>query len=70
MDCSLAGFTAAGFKAVDLCGLPAPPGGWLGPFGFFRLVTYAFVVLSVAIFLGIMAATGQPFAGVPFIGGR
>ena len=56
---------------MDLCGLPSPPGGWLGPFGFFRLVTYAFVFLAVlAIFLGIMAATGQPFAGVPFIGGR
>ena len=21
----------------------APPGGWLGPFGFFRLVTYTFL---------------------------
>ncbi|CAK8995289.1 ATP synthase subunit gamma [Durusdinium trenchii] len=70
-DCSMAGFAALGFKVVDLCGLPSPPGGWLGPFGFFRLVTYAFIACSLlAIVLGLMAATGQPFAGVPFIGGQ
>ena len=70
-DCSMAGLAAFGFRVVDLCGLPAPAGGWLGPFGFFRLVTYAFVACSVlAIFLGIMAATGQPFADVPLIGGQ
>ena len=71
MDCSMAGVATFGFKVVDFCGLPSPPGGWLGPFGFFRLVTYAFVLMSLlAVFLGIMAATGQPFNGVPIIGSQ
>jgi len=67
----MAGFAAFSFKVVDFCGLPSPPGGWLGPFGFFRLVTYAFIACSVlAIVLGIMGATGQPFNGVPIIGSQ
>lgn len=75
VDWSMKGLGAASaafsFKVVEFCGLPSPPGGWLGPFGFFRLVTYAFLACSiVAVFLGIMAATGQPFNGVPIIGGQ
>jgi len=57
----LAELLGAGFKAVECCGLPAPPGGWLGPFGFFRLVTYAFLTGAVfAVLLAVAASTGQP----------
>lgn len=60
-----------GTKVAMCCGLPAPPGGWWGPFGFFRLVSYAFAACAVfGILLAIMAATGGPFRGVPLVGGQ
>jgi len=36
-------------------GLPEPPGGWYGPFGFFRIVSYAFAAVAG---LGAMFALG------------
>jgi len=58
-------------KASLCCGIPAPPGGWWGPFGFFRLVSYAFAACAVlGLILALMGATGGPFAGVPLIGGQ
>ncbi|CAE8694630.1 unnamed protein product, partial [Polarella glacialis] len=58
-------------KMALCCGIPAPPGGWWGPFGFFRLVSYAFAACSVFGFLlALVAATGGPFQGVPLIGGQ
>eukprot|EP00931_Biecheleriopsis_adriatica_P066861 TRINITY_DN41103_c0_g1_i1.p1 TRINITY_DN41103_c0_g1~~TRINITY_DN41103_c0_g1_i1.p1 ORF type:complete len:422 (-),score=106.91 TRINITY_DN41103_c0_g1_i1:96-1310(-) len=58
-------------KAAICCGLPEPPGGWLGPFGFFRLLSYAFAACAVfGLILALMAATGGPFYGVPIIGGE
>jgi len=36
------------------CGLPLPPGGWYGPFGFLRMVTYGFCfcgALAIICFL-------------------
>lgn len=60
---------AGGAEVAMCCGLPAPPGGWWGPFGFFRLVSYAFAACAVfGIILAIMAATGGPFRGIPFVG--
>eukprot|EP00439_Symbiodinium_sp_Y106_P003860 s7891_g1.t1 len=39
--------------------LKAPPGGWLGPFGFFRLVTYTFLAgVLLALLLALLASTG------------
>lgn len=38
---------------VHCLGLPEPPGGWYGPFGFFRLLSYVF---------GLMAVCGVVFA--------
>ncbi|OLP86456.1 ATP synthase subunit gamma, mitochondrial [Symbiodinium microadriaticum] len=50
---------SSGFKVVQCCGLPAPPGGWLGPFGFFRLVTYTFLAgMLLALLLALLASTG------------
>lgn len=42
---------------VALCwGLPEPPGGWFGPFGFFRLVSYAFMAVSA---VGLLLSWGS-----------
>jgi len=47
-----------------LClGLPPPPGGWYGPFGFLRLVAYAFVALGCFGVLGLMYSVS--FGDVP-----
>eukprot|EP00928_Gymnodinium_smaydae_P083875 TRINITY_DN67117_c0_g1_i1.p1 TRINITY_DN67117_c0_g1~~TRINITY_DN67117_c0_g1_i1.p1 ORF type:complete len:430 (+),score=119.22 TRINITY_DN67117_c0_g1_i1:137-1291(+) len=42
-----------------MCGLPAPPGGWYGPFGFFRIGSYVFAALAV---LGLILAAVATFA--------
>ncbi|CAE7413126.1 ATP5C1 [Symbiodinium pilosum] len=47
--------------------LPAPPGGWLGPFGFFRLVTYVF--LAGAVFAVLLTVTASVGLGIPLVGG-
>lgn len=43
---------------IACLGLPPPPGGWYGPFGFFRLLSYAFLavfVLAIVFAMGSMA---------------
>jgi len=43
-------------KIIACCGLQPPPMGWYGPFGFFRLVSYAFILASV---LGLVLAVSS-----------
>lgn len=48
----IAAITLSSAEKVTLClGLPPPPGGWVGPFGFYRLVSYLF---GLAALLGIV----------------
>lgn len=48
-------------KVAVCCNLPSPPGGWYGPFGFFRLVSVAFFLGAIAsLVLSLLAAAGEP----------
>jgi len=43
-------------QVAACCGIAPPPMGWYGPFGFFRLVSYAFMAASVS---GLFLAVGS-----------
>mmetsp|Transcript_144562 Transcript_144562/g.366945 ORF Transcript_144562/g.366945 Transcript_144562/m.366945 type:complete len:327 (+) Transcript_144562:1390-2370(+) len=51
-------------EVVACLGLPPPPGGWYGPFGFFRLVSYAFVgVAGLGVLFALSSLVCLDFFG-------
>jgi len=52
-------------KVIVCCGLPAPPGGWYGPFGFLRLLAYVFILVFVmAAVLFVLAIVEADWFGI------
>lgn len=46
-------------KTIVCCGCPKPPGGWYGPFGFLRIISYIFMAVAAVSVLFVLLAIHQ-----------